>query len=421
MMIALSKSAFRRVICQLTLSIGEPFFWLMGMRRKGREIDLTQVKRVLVVRLDEIGDVVMMTPFLRELRRNLPDAWITLVVKPGVYNLTEHCPYVNEVLTFHWQTSRLWRRLAYLRMAFRDLWRRRFHLVILPRWGGGYYHGSVIAYLSGAPWRMGYSENVSAHKKQNNRGFDRLLTHGLKDTSVKHEVEHNLDVIRFLGGKVQDDRLELWFGEEDEFFAEELLRKHGVELNDLLVSLAPGAGASKRRWPLSRFAEVGVCLQEEYHAQFLIVGGPEEEALGRELQQELGDAVINTVGHTTLHQTAALLKRCRLFIGNDAGPMHIAAAVGVPVVEMSCHPETGSLLSANSPKRFGPWSGKHMVIQPKAPLPPCVDECVSDRPHCILGITVEQVKQAVAEQLARQGVKPCVKALNPKFTTHNSP
>ncbi len=385
--------------------LGEPLFWLARTRRSDRAIDLAEIKQVLVVRLDEIGDVVMTTPFLRELRRNLPDAWITLVVKPQVYNLVEFCPYVNELLTYDWGTkgrfASLRRHWRALKLAWRCLWRRRFDLAILPRWDVDDYHATFVAYFSGAPWRVGYSENVVAHKKRHNSGFDRLLTHPLQNSIIKHEVEHNLDVIRFLGGEVQDDRLELWLREEDEIFAEKLLRTHGRGFNDLLISLAPGANASKRRWPLSRFAELGSGFRDSYRARILVVGGPGEETLGRELQQELGDAVINTVGQTTLRQTVALLKRCRLFVGNDAGPMHIAAALGVPVVELSCHPKSGVPWSANSPLRFGPWGVSHTVLQPLTIRPPCVEECVVNHPCCILGITVEQVKQAVAEQLAK--------------------
>jgi len=421
----LAKIAARWVLSWLisphvALLFGEPLFWIFGRRWKGRHFGLSQAKRVLVVRLDEIGDVVMTTSFLRELRQNLPDAWITLVVKPQVYNLVELCPYVNEVLTYDWDThGRLWqlrRHWRALRLSWHFLWRRRFDLAILPRWDVDYYHGAFVAYFSGAPWRVGYSENVIAHKKHLNGGFDRLLTHALEDNTLKHEVEHNLNVIRLLGGKVQEDQLELWLGEEDEVFANYLLGNKMVDSDSFLVGLSLSAGASKRHWLLSRFTELGVWLQEEYHAQLLIVGGSGEEALGRELQQELSDAVINTVGQTTLRQTAALLKHCQLFIGNDAGPMHIAAAVGIPIIELSCHPKSGSPLSANSPKRFGPWSKKHTIIQPEIPISPCVQECISDHPHCILGIMVEQVKQAVAEQLLRQGINPCVKASNPKFT-----
>lgn len=383
--------------------IGEPFFWLLGLRSKRREVDLSQVKRVLVVRLDEIGDVVMTTPFLRELRRNLPYAWITLVVKPPVYNIMELCPYINEVITFNWKVSgqcqnqrRHWRAL---RLAYCSLWRQQFDLAILPRWDADHYHGTFVLYFSGAPWRVGYSENVIAQKKRINDGFDRLLTHTQEDTSLKHEVEHNLEVIRFLSGEVKDDRLELWIDKEDEEFVDNIFKNHGVESNDMLVTLCPGAGAPKREWPLSSYAELGLWLQKECRAHLIIVGGPGEELLGQEIQCELGPSVINVIGKTTLRQTAAFLKQSALYIGSDSGSMHIAAAMDVPVVELSCHPASGTLFSSNSPLRFGPWNVHHTIVQPKSPIDPCVNECIADNPHCILKITIEEVKEAIAKQL----------------------
>lgn len=398
------RSLSRRVLSpEGTVLYCEPLFRCMGYRQSTVMFDLSQVRRVLVIRLDEIGDVVLTTPFLRELRRNLPEAWITLVVKPQVYNLVELCPYVDEVLTYDWRAKGRWADLRRhgraLRLAWRHLWQRRFDLAILPRWDTDYYHGTFLLYFSGALWRVGYSETVNERKRRNNKGFDRLLTHPLNDSELKHEVEHNLDVIRYLGGQVQDDRLELWLSAEDESFAERFLTNHGVKPGDLLVGLAPGAGASKRMWPIDRFAQLGFWLQEAYNARLLVVGGPGEVPLGKDLERALGASVVNAVGRTTLRQAAALLKCCRLFVGNDAGPMHLAAAVGVPVVELSCHPRSGSSWSVNSPLRFGPWGSSHTVLQPSTPRPPCLEECVAKSSHCIWGITVEQVEQAVARQL----------------------
>ena len=408
--VTLAKSSVRRVLswlisAQAARLIGEPFFWLLGMRRKKHEINLAQVKRILVVRLDEIGDVVMTTPFLRELRRNLLDAWITLVVKPSVYNLVELCPYVNEVLTYDWNTrgrfGQLRRHLWAFRLAWRRLLKRRFNLAVLPRWDADTYHGSFLIYFSGAPWRVGYSENVIDHKQRTNGSFDSLFTHALEDNTLKHEVDHNLDMIRFLGGTVQEDRLELWMEEADETFAERVFKSNSIYPDDLLIAFGPGAWESKRMWPHSNFVELGAWLKTKYDARILVVGGKGEESLGQEIQRKLGDAVINVVGQTTLRQTASLLKHCQLHVGNDAGPMHLAAAERVPVIEISCHPLNGSPLHPNSPIRFSPWGVPYRVIQPGKAIASCSNGCTSAQTHCILGITVERVKEALVELLSQ--------------------
>ena len=362
------------------------------------------------VRLDEIGDVVMTTPFLRELRRNLPDAWITLVVKPQIYDLVELCPYVDEVLTYNWSTNgnatqhrqQLRRHGRALRLAWKSLWRRRFDLAIIPRWDVDYYHATFVAFFSGARWRVGYSENVIEHKKRLNRGLDRLLTHALEDNTLKHEVEHNLDVIRFLGGTVQEEGLELWVGAGDEAFSERVFREYGVSPGEFVVAFGPSGGCSPlKQWPTSSFIGLGRWLWKKYKSRILVVGGTGEEDLGRELERGIGSPAINLVGKTTLRQLVALIKRCRLYVGNDAGPMHVAAATGIPVVALfgsSCH------------HRFGPWGNGQMVLWLALPCSPCFQVhhldrcrcCIFDHPHCILDITVEQVKEAVVAQLSQQ-------------------
>jgi len=388
---------------QVTYSLGEPLFRLLSPRRRGKAVDLSQVNRVLVVRLDEIGDIILTSAFLRELRRLLPAARITLVVKPAVYNLVELCPYVNEVLTYDGKTDgrlELWRRHGRaIHLGWRHLWESRFDLAIVPRWDVDIYHAVYLAYFSGAPWRVGFSERVIDHKRRANRHFDRLLTQTLGDTTLRHEVEHGLNLIRSLGGRIQADRLESWTGAEDELFAEHILEANGVDSRDLLIAFSPGAGAPKRVWPLDKFVELGEWLRDVYRPRIVVVGGPGEESLGQEIEQRLGDIVVNLVGKATLRQTGALLQRCHLYVGNDASPMHLAAAAGVPVIEISCHPKSGSPMHLNSPQRFGPWGVPYLVLQPERSLSPCTDGCAAAQAHCIRSIEVEQVKQAVIAQL----------------------
>jgi lipopolysaccharide heptosyltransferase II len=100
-------------------------------------------------------------------------------------------------------------------------------------------------------------------------------------------------------------------------------------------------------------------------------------------------------GKTTLRQTAAVLKYCKLFIGNDTGPMHLASAVGVPVIEISAHPRDGSLSHHNSPYRFGPWGIPAIGLQPKTARPPCQGACTAQEAHCIRNVSVDQVKKTI--------------------------
>ncbi|MBM3777708.1 MAG: glycosyltransferase family 9 protein [Acidimicrobiia bacterium] len=382
--------------------------WLRvgGRTDDARPIELGRIERVLVVRLDEMGDLVLTTPFLRELRRNLPDASIALLVRSELANLVERCPYVDEVLTTEPVAEGPWRWLQTparaAGLARRELWPRNFDLAITPRWDVDSGYAAAIGLLSGARQRLGYSERVTERKTVFNSGLDRLLTHPVTDDGHAHEVEKNLALIVAMGGAVREDRLELWCGEPDERTAAALLREHRAAGGELVVAVSPGAGHPKRMWPLAKFARLGAWLQHR-GARVVLVGGRGEEPLGLQLRHLLGDTVVNAIGCTSMRETGALLKRCHLFIGNDAGPMHLAAAAGLPVVEISCHPDGGSIDHVNSPMRFGPWGVPQAILRPATPLGTCSDACVAERAHCIDGVSVEQVTQAATALLSRLG------------------
>jgi ADP-heptose:LPS heptosyltransferase/SAM-dependent methyltransferase len=391
---------------RLSVLLGAILFKVLGRRQDGRKLNPEQLQRVLVVRLDGVGDVIMTTPFLRELRRFLPGAWITLVVKPDLLNLVELCHHVNEVITFdgHIESNLKHLRLhtRALDLARKRLWHRSFDLAIVPRWDADIYHAAFVACLSGATWRLAYSEHVNEIKRELNRGYDQLFTHILEDKTLKHEVERSLEIVRYLRGAGEEERLEIWLSQEDRAMAESLLQSHEVSPDGLLIALGPGAGDSRRMWPLGNFAELGTWLKEKYSASLLVVGAGGEEYLGHELEQQLRGTVINSVGRTTLREACALLEQCQLYIGNDTGAMHLASAVGVSVIEISCHPLNGSHLHANSPRRFRPWGVDFTVLQPETAIEPCSDGCTAPQAHCIQKVTVADVKDAVEKHLVRR-------------------
>jgi heptosyltransferase-2 len=155
-------------------------------------------------------------------------------------------------------------------------------------------------------------------------------------------------------------------------------------------------------WPLNRFIEFGRILQKELGARLVVVGGPEDREKGINLREELGSAAVNFAGETTLRQTAAILEHTPLVIANDSGPMHLAAAAGAAVVEISCHPTLGDPAHANSPQRFRPWAKDCIVVQPLKASEPCTSACVGDEAHCILDVSVEMVQAAARKLLANR-------------------
>jgi heptosyltransferase-2 len=258
---------------------------------------------------------------------------------------------------------------------------------------------SFIAYFSGARRRLAFSERVNPYRRNLNRGYDRLFTDLLYDASVQHQVKFGLRVIDFLGGKPQDEKLELWSTHEDEAFVQTLLANAGARKGEMLIAFGAGARRPKRAWPLMRFIQLGQWLIEHYGARIVGIGGAEEEALGREMQNRLGHHFMNAVGKTTLRQSYCLLRHCILFVGNDTGPKHLAAAAGVPVVEISWHAADASAMHLESPDRFHAWGVPLRIVRPPHPRKPCTEGCSSTEAHCILGVELEMVEQAVEDLL----------------------
>jgi len=364
-------------------------------------------QRILILRLDEIGDFILTTPFLRAIRKRFPTARITLLVNSSVQALAKSCPYIDELVVFPVKRRRppfdqagVYRSAR--QFAHQSLRNKGFDCALIPRADIDNAGALAMAYHAGIPHRIGFTEHAYPLKAGKNRGYDRFLTHALSPGELLHEVPRTLDLARALGADVRDTRLELWPSDADEASADVLLKPFREPVRPL-VAFGPGAGIQRRQWPVASFAELGVRLVSRIGAQIVIVGGPADESLGREIVSRLGGEsshVLNLAGRTSLSVTAAVLARCTLFVGNDSGPMHMAAGMCTPCVEVSCHPADGNPLGANSPLRFSPWKVPHRVLQPADALAPCRTECVMSHAHCITSIQVDAVFAAATELLS---------------------
>lgn len=392
---------------KVTKGVGEILFALAG-RRGRKEIDLRRVRRILIIRLDNIGDVILTTPLFGALRRRFPEAHIAVLVRPHCAELIERCPHIDEVIGFDWQTSwwleELHRHWQAVKFAARRLWILRFDLVLIPRWGDDYRFEALIGYLSGAPWRVGFRNGLTSLEIAPKNGRDSLLTHALKRGEARHEVERSSEVLRVLGAEDADARPEVWTSPEDASFASRLLRQRGAEPDTVLVAFGVGASHPRRLWPVERYVEVASWLVKTYNARILVIGDDNDQARGRVLQQHLGERVIDVTHQTTLGQTWSLLKNCTLLVGSDSGPVHLAATAGTPVIVISCHPRNGLASHEHSPIRFRPWSVPHQVLQPQNGLDSCGAACSAEQPHCVTGVTVLGVEVAIQAQLAALGI-----------------
>jgi len=364
--------------------------------------------KILVVRLDGIGDFILFTPFLRELRRNYPDSKITLVVIQSVAPLAMPCPYVNEVLVLNpgpadkaisrnlKKSVEFARYVGYL-VDFADrLLAGRFDLAIQPRWDVDSQLATLITVLSRAPRTVGYSEKTSPEKSWCNIGYNHLLTDVLPPGPEQHEAERSLDIIRHLGGSVESTAPEIWWSAEERIHADRFLVKSRLSGDERLIAFGVGASSPRRQWPF--YCELIRLLAPDLNFVPLILAGPGEERLARQIADVSSAAVL--MQQMPLGVVAAVLSRCALFVGNDSGPMHLASAVGLPVVEISCHPIGGDPGHVNSPDRLGPVAQQKAIVRPTMFSENCKGGCCEDIPHCITTITPEEVASQVMQLLA---------------------
>lgn len=338
---------------------------------------------ILVLRYRFIGDTILTVPFLRNLRRAEPEAYIAWVVAPGSAEVVKGIPYVDELVywdppTIHADSRGVHRTLREKLGFVRQLREKRFDKVYVLKRS---LSSAVMARLSGAPERIGFATE----------GRALLLTKGVPYRPEQHEVLSFLDVLRADNVPVVDDYLESWVTPEEEGEAAALLADRGASGRDLLA-LHPFGSIWEKTWPMERFAEVASLLAARYGMLPVILGARGDRADFERHSRLFPDESCDLVGRCGIRTTIAVLKRSTFFIGNDSGVMHLAASAGLPLV---------AVFGPTSPARFGPWGEHARVVYSRFPCSPCrqkyfteCDPAEGGRPACIASIPVEEVFEA---------------------------
>ncbi|MFH1858523.1 MAG: glycosyltransferase family 9 protein [Candidatus Omnitrophota bacterium] len=361
-------------------------------RPQGRGLcAVERVKKILVMAFQGIGNILLLTPALEAFHQNFPEAKLTMIVGSSkTQELLEGCPYLERSIVY--ETERFWAGSFFRRLSFvRDLRKERFDITFCTFLEPG-FKSSFLAYLTGAPVRVGYDFR--------GRGF--LYTHPLELIPNRHEVDLNLDLVRALGGKVKDQRPIVWLQEEEKRWAEAFLKGKGVEPGDCLVGFHPGSSPlhHEKRWDPDHFAALADRMVEAWNARILIVGGEAEAKLAKEIEEKMRHPLHVAIGQT-LKETAALLGRCRLFVSNDTGLSHLAAAVGIPVI---------SIFGPTNPWKSRPVGESCVIIRKDLSCGPCYETwhgfriiCTNPTPYlCIRGIMVDEVFQEASRQLGKE-------------------
>ncbi len=353
---------------------------------RGVPPDPASIGSILVRVNNWIGDVVMISPAMRALRERFPNARITILAKPWVLEALRGSPFFDSLLPYE-KDGRHAGIAGFLRLA-RELRRKKFDCAVLFQKA---FEAALLATLARIPLRVGLNTDA--------RGP--LLTHRVPfqgDDSSVHTVEVFQEIVRALGCQIRDESTQFPADPEEFSWAAENLRWPGSPTTPL-VAFHVGASKRPRAWHADRFAAVASRLQKEEQAGILLIGNRQEADLLDRIAGQLERPPVSIPEPRTLKRIAACLAHCRLFIGNDSGPMHIAAALGVPVIGLFGPSHAG----VTGP--FRPRGGFHPVTA-GYPCAPCrqrffreCDPSPSGKPPCMEILTVEEVLRSAREFL----------------------
>ncbi len=344
------------------------------------------IHRILVVQTQRLGDVLCATPLFSALRNQFPRAEITALVHRPFDRILEGNPDLDGVLTYDRQsTHRGWGDR--LKLA-RELRSHRFDWVL------SVHSASSVALalcLAGIRWRTcvwRYGDNRPPHWA---RWFHQHIRQA-RGTGDRHEIEHNLDVLRSLGMEPRHQGMRVDVNDSDHAWAREFLRGAGRDEGRPLAILHPGHGGGRQCWPAGHYAELADRLSQAGF-QVGVTGSGGERELVAQVAAGARSPVLSLAGGTSLKQLAAVLAQAGLFVSVPTGPMHMAAAVRVPVLALY-----GPRDLEIDRTRFYPYGTRYQAVNSSL-VCPCAGHRVCAEPVCLSAITPEQVMRAALDLL----------------------
>jgi len=318
-------------------------------------IQKENIQDLLIRSTNWIGDAVMTTPAVRAIRKRFPNAHISLLAKPWVVPVFKHSEHIDHLLIYD-DKGRHKGILGKFRLA-RDLKKYHFDAAILLQ--------------------------------------NAFLTHAVSCTieiKKKHQTDYYLDILRGIGIEEDNRKLYLTLNQKDRLQAEKILLEEHLSIDDKIVGINPGAtyGPAKQ-WPYDRFARLADRIQSFTASRVIIFGGPNDKELGERISKRMLRSPVDLSGRTSLGEAMALIEKCALFITNDSGLMHVAAALNVPLV---------AIFGSTNSVTTGPLGINSRVVQIPMECSPCLkSECPKDHFHCMAQIGVDMVFDVVKEML----------------------
>ena len=330
---------------------------------------MSTYKNILLIKPSSLGDIVQALPIAAALRRAFPGASLTWLVKRQWADVLQDNPHLDRVLPLEFS-------IAGWPAAVQAVRRPHFDLVVDLQ---GLFRSAFLGWLSGAPVRIGFANG--------REGSPWFYTRRVSVPDAKlHAVDRYLLVAHTLGAAIHGpDSLQfpLPHDVDAEARINRLLSSEGGSPGASLVALNPGARWATKQWAPNAFAAVADRLQDQGF-RIVVMADRADDAPGNGVVHAMRTRPINLMGKTSIKELIALLRRVRLLITNDSGPMHLAAALGIPVL---------ALFGPTDPVRTGPYAPGHVVLRSDIPCSPCLSRRCNNptRLECLTTITPTQV------------------------------
>ncbi|HVN08378.1 MAG TPA: lipopolysaccharide heptosyltransferase II [Patescibacteria group bacterium] len=340
--------------------------------------------KLLVRATNWVGDAILCIPALAAIRARRPEAEICVLARPWVADLYRDQGLVDRLIAFDHRGRH--RGPFGLERLARELRAERFESAVLFQ---NAFEAAWIAWRTGIPERIGYARD----------GRGPLLTRAIPVPTAgeipAHESNYYLELLRRAGwidALPEVGPIQVRVNEASLARAEKFLCDAGCPRGGVRVAFGAGAAyGTAKCWPANRYAELARLLVAEYGARVLLFGAASEAAVAAEVEQGAGQGVINLIGRSAIGDLPALLARCGLFVGNDSGAMHVAAAVGVPVV---------AVFGPTDPEGTKPLTPQLSLVQRKVACSPCfLRHCPIDH-RCMKFVELKMVLDAVRGRLA---------------------
>jgi heptosyltransferase III len=336
---------------------------------------IASMRNVLIIKLRYIGDVLLATPTIRSIKAACPDVRITMMVNRGTEDVLFGNQDLDEIIVLDKGS------LLAQGQFIAGLRHRQFETVIDLTDGD---RSAFLSWISGAPVRIGFNDE----QRWRGRYYTQIVP---SVPGARHRIERDLEVLKPLGIQVGSQDPQLWLTPEEEKSADELLDQLGVQRSNPTIILQPGARYWFKAWPPDRYAELADRLTSQYDCQVLIGGSNQDVDLARQIRQTAKSKPIIVAGRTTIKQFSAIAKRSALFVGSDSGAMHIASAVGTPVV---------ALFGPSNPSEWGPRGGPVEILYKELDCRSCFHPtCTKGEENCMKLIAVHEVFAAAQRLL----------------------